>query len=94
MIFKDYVKKILTNDKFQEEINGAIRNNLELYLSHDWVYYTSDQYEHVNLGILFTAMNNYTYLLSRAFFLQKKKLLDYQAALIEKTQPAASAPTT
>jgi len=94
MIFKDAVKKMLANSRFQEEITGVIKENLELYLSHDWVYYTSDQYEHDNLGVLFTAMHYYTYLLSRAFFLQKKKLLDYQAALIETPEPVPSAPTT
>lgn len=93
MIFKDSVKKMLASSKFQEEITGKIREYLEIYVSQDWEYYTIDRYESDNLNVLFTAMHYYTYLLSRAFFLQKKKLLDYQAALIETPQPAASAPT-
>ncbi|GAB3009752.1 hypothetical protein GCM10027284_30290 [Cyclobacterium sediminis] len=79
---KNEIRELLEDSKFQPKINKVIKENFELYLSKDWKYFSGDTYKENNLEILFTAMNDYAYLLNRGYFLIKKKLLNYQITLI------------
>ena len=82
---KKEIKDLLSDSKYQPELTKEINDNFELYLSKQWRYFGNEKYFDDNLDILFTAMNNYAFLLSRGYFLLKKELLDYQDELI-KTQ--------
>lgn len=80
---KKEISEILKNPDYETEITTEIKENLELYLSNPWQYFGNDKYFDENLEILFSAMNNYAFLLSRGFFLTKQKLLSYQEDLLK-----------
>ena len=82
---KNGIIELSSDSKYQPELTKEINDNFELYLSKQWRYFGNEKYFDDNLDILFTAMNNYAFLLSRGYFLLKKELLDYQDELI-KTQ--------
>lgn len=80
--FKEEIKKLMEDDLYKNEITKEIRDNFELYLSKKFEYFGRSMYFDNHLGMLFAALNNYSFLLSRGYFLQKKKLLDYQIKLV------------
>ena len=79
---KNAIAEMLEDAKYESEITKEMRDNFELYLSKSWRYFSYENYLDKNLEILFTAMNNYGFLLSRGYFLLKQKLLSYQSGLV------------
>ncbi len=79
------IKEMLSDSRYQSEITKEIKENFELYLSKHWQYFGNEKYYDNNLEILFTAMNNYAFLLSRGYFLLKKQLLGYQEKILKNT---------
>ncbi len=79
------IKTMLENPMYKKEITGDIRDNFELYLSKDWPYFGNETYFDHQLEMLFFAINNFAYILSRGYFILKKQLLDYQVELIKPT---------
>jgi len=79
---KEEIKAMFSNKLFKNEITKEIKDNFDLYLSKKWEYFGVTIYNDENLNILYAAMNNYAFLLSRGYFLLKKKLLSYQDGLI------------
>ncbi|MES2837566.1 MAG: M48 family metallopeptidase [Bacteroidota bacterium] len=77
---------LLTDDILKSEITGEIRDNLEKYTSKTWEYFGGTSYFDENLNLLYTAMHNYSFLLSRKYFLMKKGILQYQFELIKTQQ--------
>jgi hypothetical protein len=77
------IKAMLSDPLFKEEITPQIRENFELYCSKEWKYIGNTQYFEKNLNTLFTALHNYGFVLSRGYFLLKKKLLSYQIELLK-----------
>ena len=74
--------KILLNDVLlKNEISQQSKENFEKYLSKELEYFYRESYSNDNLQILFTALHDYNYLLSRQYFLVKLDLLNYQIAL-------------
>jgi Zn-dependent protease with chaperone function len=82
---KKGITEILESQDYQTEINQEIKENFELYLTKRWQYFGNEKYFDNNLEMLFSAMNNYAFLLSRGYFLIKQKLLKYQEKLIKTT---------
>lgn len=82
---KSEISELLEDELYQTEITKEIKENFELYLSKDWKYFGNEKYFDDNLGVLFTALNNYSFLLSRGYFLFKKEVLNYQEELTRKT---------
>jgi Zn-dependent protease with chaperone function len=83
---KERIKELLTDHSQIGEITTEIKDNLELYISKKQDYFEYNRYNNDNLEILFTAIRNYAYLLSKGYFLMKKKLLEYQEKLMKKGQ--------
>ncbi|GAB3661719.1 hypothetical protein GCM10028791_36450 [Echinicola sediminis] len=81
---KEEIKELLQDGGYAAEITKEIRENFELYLSKQWKYFGNETYFEENLEVLFAAMNNYAYLMSRGYFLLKKKLLNYQTSLVKR----------
>lgn len=77
------IKKMLNNDILQPEISKTMKDNFESYLSNELNYFSNENYDNENLKILFRALNDSKYLLSRNYFLTKKNLLNYQIQLLE-----------
>ncbi len=84
---KENIKKLIQNENYQSEITKEIKGNFEQYLSRQqWRYFGDDKYYDNSLEILFTAIENYSHLLSRGYFIKKRKLLNYQDELILKNK--------
>lgn len=79
---KKEISTLLADQVLQSEITNDIKQNLEQYISKSLEYFDGTNYAEDNLNVLFNALHNYSYLLSRAFFLRKKKLLTYQENLL------------
>lgn len=79
---KKGISELLDRELYQTELTKEMRENFELYVSKKWVYFENDKYVDKNLEVLYMAMNNYVFLLSRGYFLTKQKLLHYQEALL------------
>jgi len=79
---KGNIKEFLEGDKYQSEITKEIKENFEHYLSRKWRYFGNEKYYDKSLEVLFTAIENYSHLLSRGYFLMKKELLNYQEKLL------------
>ncbi len=80
---KNEIRLLQSDDVISSEITLEIKENFELYLTKKWKYFGSSIYFNDNLQMLYNAMNNYAYLLSRKYFLIKKKLLNYQENLLK-----------
>ncbi len=80
--FKKRIAEMLENQEYQTEITQEIKENFDLYLSKEWKYFGNERYYENNLEILFNAMNNYVFILSKIYYLKKQKLLNYQEELI------------
>jgi len=81
---KEEIGKLLLDNWLASDITHEITENLEKYISKSWDYFGTTIYNEENLKLLFTAINNYAYLLHRRYFLIKKELLNYQEKLIEQ----------
>ncbi|WP_088656298.1 M48 family metallopeptidase [Geofilum rhodophaeum] len=88
-LLKIEINQLLGDAIFQSEITTEIKEKLEKYTSTTLEYFGGVSYFDENLNILYTAINNYGYLISRKYFLMKRKLLTYQEELIKNhTQQA------
>ncbi|MBL7888448.1 MAG: M48 family metalloprotease [Bacteroidia bacterium] len=81
---KKQIKDLLNDQTYQELITKDIKDNFEKYLAEDLNYFYHDKYDDENLNILSKAVDNYSYLLTKNQFEQKKKLLRYQEELFSK----------
>ncbi len=79
--FKEVIKSLIKDPLFEKEIIGEVKEVVEKYLSKDWKYFDNTAYHDDNLRLLSQAFEVTHFLLSRAYFLQKKKLLKYQMEL-------------
>lgn len=77
---------VLSDHIYTTEITQEIKHSLEQYASQTWVYFSGTSYFDESLNILYTAMHNYAYLLSRKYFLLKKAILSYQEELMKGKQ--------
>ncbi|RNL88673.1 hypothetical protein ED312_07740 [Sinomicrobium pectinilyticum] len=89
--FKEAIRPLLSRENISKEITGDMRENFERYLSGKPEYFRNNAYQEDNLTVLFTALGDFYYLISSEFFLQKKELLDYQAALLRALPPKVKA---
>lgn len=83
---KSDIKLMLEDVNLQEEMNNAMRENFTKYVAKDYNYFAGEMYMQKNLEMLFTALNDYAFLLSRNYFIKKKELLHYQAQMLKKVE--------
>ncbi len=81
---KENILEIMENPFYEADITKEIRENFQIYLGRELCYFSRESYNDGNLEIFFTALNYYSYLLSRGFFLQKRAMLKYKEDLIVK----------
>ncbi|WP_396160169.1 M48 family metalloprotease [Flavobacterium sp.] len=79
---KKEITIILENELYKSELTELIKENFDKYLKENWVYFTNDEYIDYELQILFKSINDYSYLISRGYFLIKKDLLNFQTELL------------
>ncbi len=80
--FKNDIRSLLNLEILKGELPDAMFQNYTSYVSSDLTYFSGKRYREDNLNILFTAMNDYNFLVYRHFFLTKMDLLTYQSDLI------------
>jgi len=78
---KTEIEKLLDDSILENEITPEIRDVLEKYTSKTLEYFGGVSYFDENLNVLYSAMHNYGYLLSRKYFLIKSHILSYQVKL-------------
>jgi Zn-dependent protease with chaperone function len=81
---KKEITIILENELYKSELTELIKENFDKYLKENWVYFTNDEYIDYKLQILFKSINDYSYLISRGYFLIKKDLLNFQTELLTR----------
>ncbi len=80
--FKKEIRRLLKMEILEGEVPELVMQNFKSYLSRDMQYFHHETYREDNLDILNTAVNDYGALLSRVYFLLKKRILDYQESLL------------
>ncbi len=80
---KNCIQKLCYNKDFKEMIQNGVKESFEQYLSKTWIYFGDQVYNQEALDVLIAALNNFAYVLSKGYFLYKKRLLDYKAVLLE-----------
>lgn len=76
------IQELVANSKFDSLFSDDIRLSFDSYLSKDWIYFSEEEYLEDNLAVLYNALNNFLFLLSKGFFVYKKDLLDYKEKLM------------
>ena len=79
---KEEIAIILKNELLKSEITELIKENFDKYLKENWVYFSNNKYIEEELQILFKSINDYSYLISRGYFLIKRDLLTFQSELL------------
>lgn len=80
---KSELRKLMKDPMMEGEVTLEMKEVLEEYLSQDWVYFTGQSYRDEKLQLLFSAVNNFNYLVNRKYFLVKLDLLNYQMAQLD-----------
>jgi len=80
---KTEINLLLSDSVLANEITPEIKSEFKKYTSTTLKYFDGTNYINENLGILYTALNYYSILLSRKYFLVKKALLNYQIELLD-----------
>lgn len=81
-LLKIEIKELLKDVILETEITSEIKEKFEKYTSTTLEYFGGVSYFDENLSIFYAAIQNYGYLLSRKYFLLKKRILTYQEELI------------
>ena len=79
---KESIKVIMADEKYTSEMTTEIKDNFEEYLAKHLEYFGNERYFDSNLEILFKALNNYAFLLTKGYFLNKKEILDYKLSML------------
>lgn len=79
---KANIRSLMENPDLEKEITKPMKDNFDLYLSKNWRYFANPDSDSEYLDTLFTAVDNFNLLSSRAYFLAKLDLLKYQIRLL------------
>lgn len=82
-LLKIEINQLLADEILIPEITDEIRELMERYTSTSLDYFGVAIYNDDNLNLLYSAIHNYGHLLTRKYFLMKRRLLTYQVGLIE-----------
>lgn len=81
MKLKQNIDSICNNKIFKPIISNEIDTAFKKYLEKDYIYFGNERYFDKEMDVLFTALNYYQFVISKGYFLLKKKILDYQFEL-------------
>lgn len=86
LLFRKQVRLMLDGPEHKASLTPEVQTDLEAYMAGQHVYFDGSNYDDTGTKILFTAINQYEYLVGNSYFRNKKDLLEFQAQLI--AQPA------
>ena len=84
-VLKENIQELLANELLMTDLKTSIIESLEMYLSKDWVYFDGDNYNNTGLEVLSKGLNAFQYASARLCFLKKKRLLDFQYSIYQKS---------
>lgn len=79
---KVQLKALVNNPVFMLELSSELREEINKYLSKDYIYFDTDTYLDGNVNLLMQMIHNFQYLNHRGLYLMKQQLLKYQAGLM------------
>ncbi len=82
-VLKSKIRKILSDARFDSELDLQTREVFEEYTSRDWVYFEADRYLHDHLELFLAAVREFSGLQGRITFIAKRGLLRYKLALLQ-----------
>ena len=85
-LMKKELKFFLNSPMLKQEMDADVRKDLENYVHSTPIYFNNNEYFETNLQTLFFAINCYQFYLGRYYFLLKKRLLNVQVDLYNKSK--------
>ncbi|MCU0429541.1 MAG: M48 family metalloprotease [Cytophagaceae bacterium] len=76
------LQELKGDELIASEIHVELAGLIDKYIQEQREYFVNNVYLEDNLNLFYGAINAYSYLLNRKYFLQKKSLLTYQAGLV------------
>ena len=83
LLFRKQIRMMLDGPEHKSVITAEIERDFETYMDAQHIYFDGNNYDNAGTNILFTAINQYEYVASNAYFKNKKDLLEFQVQLIE-----------
>ncbi len=80
-IMKNKLKELIQNSELIVLIAPYEKEQLDNYMSQDWIYFDGSHYNDPGLKLLFKALKIFHYLSDNMFLISKKKMLDFQVML-------------
>ena len=84
-LLKREINLLLADSTIQSEITVEAREKIEHYIAEKLNYFGGTTYFDENLDLLFAAVHNFGFMLSRKYFLLKREILNYQEKLIQNS---------
>lgn len=79
---KTRIKDILKDDEISPCITKKQKEDIETYLSYNWIYYDPPLYDNNAINIFNSGLNAYISSISEHIFIKKKSLFDFQLNLM------------
>jgi len=79
--FKNALANMLNDPFFEDAITETIEKDCLHYLNNDFLYFSNNVYIDTEINSKNSAVEHYYYLLQHNYFLKKKQLLEFKAAL-------------
>lgn len=83
-LFKEKIKALIEDEFLNSVITATAREQFEKYLSKKWRYFGQEIYFEESLNVLWNALEFYQHTIYRAHFQLRKRILDFQASLIDE----------
>ena len=80
--FKMQLADLMGQPGYIKVLTPQIKEHFLEYLSKDWRYFHVDEYDSYAVGVMYMALQGYAEVLSNAYFIAKKTLLDFKAQLL------------
>ncbi len=87
--FKQCIAELMEVEDAGQICSGELAEQLNYYKGESLYYFKTEQYHEENLSVLFGALNNFLYLLQNVFEVKRRRLLNYQAALLNNISEIA-----
>ena len=82
---KKYIQELLKNEQYQLEMNTEMKTNFSKYVHSELIYFKNENYDTVSVNILLTAIHHFHQMLSKIYFLEKQRFLNYLEQLQRST---------
>ncbi|WP_257669867.1 M48 family metallopeptidase [Parapedobacter tibetensis] len=80
---KVYIADLMGQVTYQKVLTAQAKEHFHEYLSNDWLYFNGNEYDSYAIDVMYNAIQHYPELVSDAYFMAKKTLLDFKAHLLQ-----------